>query len=101
MASGVRVKLNMAGVREALNDDGVIKECMRRASDIATAADANVAAHEDPRHPNTYDLPPHACFEGRTSRGNRCATVVARTDEAKAMQARHSTLTRAIDAGRG
>lgn len=97
----VRVKLNLRGVRELLNDDSVVAECMRRADAICLQANDNVESREDQRWPNTYEKDPHVAIESVTSKGNRCAVVIARTNEAKAMQAKHSTLTKALDAGRG
>ncbi|MBQ9620549.1 MAG: hypothetical protein IJR41_01245 [Atopobiaceae bacterium] len=88
-----KVKLNMRGVREVLNDDGVIADCMRRAERIAAAANS-----EAPE--SGYQTDPFASDEGRTTRGNRCAVVYTRTNLGKAMQAKHSTLTKAMDAGR-
>lgn len=95
MASGVRVELHLSGVRAVLNDDGVIADCMRRAEAIAGAANALMpeGGYTSAEH--------HVAREGRTSRGNRGAFVVTATNEAKAMQAKHSTLTQALDAGRG
>jgi len=95
MASGVRVKLHLSGVKAVLNDDGVIADCMRRAEAVARAADAQMpeGGYTSAEH--------HVVREGRTSRGNREVLVVTNTNEAKAMQARHNTLTNALDAGRG
>jgi hypothetical protein len=95
MASGVRVRLHLSGVKAVLNDDGVIADCMRRANAIASAADAQMpeGGYTSAKH--------HAVREGTTSRGNRGAFVITATNEAKAMQAKHNTLTNALDAGRG
>jgi len=95
MASGVRVKLHLSGVREVLNDNRVIADCMRRAEAIARAADAMMP--ENGMRTDEH----HAAREGTTSRGNREALVITTTDVSKAMQAKHNTLTNALDAGRG
>lgn len=95
MASGVRVQLHLSGVKAVLNDDGVMADCMRRAEAIASAADALMPDGGYTRAEH------HVAREGTTSRGNRSALVITNTNEAKAMQAKHSTLTQALDAGRG
>lgn len=91
----VRVKLNMAGVIALLNDDRVIADCRRRMEAVARAADAMMPenGHDTDEH--------HRVIEGTTSRGNREVSVMTVTNVAKAMQAKHSTLTKALDAGRG
>ena len=90
-----KVKLHLSGVREVLNDNRVIADCMRRANAIASAADAQMpeGGYTSAKH--------HVVREGTTSRGNRGAFVITATNEAKAMQAKHNTLTNALDAGRG
>lgn len=95
MASGVRVKINMAGVREVFNDPAVTAELRRRAEAIKAQADSLMP---DGGYTMTEH---HRVIEGRTSIGTKSELVVTNTNEAKAMQAKHSTLTRAIDAGRG
>lgn len=94
MASGVMVQLHLSGVKAVLNDDGVMADCMRRAEAIASAADALMP--ESGLHTDQH----HVAREGTTSRGNRGAFVITATNVAKAMQAKHSTLTQALDAGR-
>ena len=94
MASGVRVQLHLSGVKAVLNDDGVMADCMRRAEAIASAADALMP--ENGLHTDQH----HVAREGTTSRGNRGAFVITATNVAKAMQAKHNTLTQALDAGR-
>lgn len=91
----VRVEMNLAGIKEVLNDDGVIAECMKRARRINAAANA-----EAPEH-GYFKRQPFAVEEGTTSKGNRCAVVYTRTELGKRMQAKHSTLTHAINSGRG
>lgn len=95
MASGVDVRLNMAGVVEVLNDDRVIADCRRRMEAVARAADAMMPdnGHGTDEH--------HRVIEGTTTRGNREVSVMTVTNVAKNMQARHGTLTRALDAGGG
>jgi hypothetical protein len=90
----VKVRLNMAGVREVLNDDGVIADLMQRGERIASAADAAMPEHGYTKSEH------HTVAEGRTSRGNRDVVVVTSSNMAKGMQAKHSTLTQALDAGR-
>ena len=85
----------MRGVREVLNDPNVIKECVRRCKSIADAANESA-----PKHGYT-ESEPFAAEEGKTTRGNKCGVVYTRTNLGKAMQAKHSTLTQAMDAGRG
>ena len=94
MASGVRVKMNLSGVRQVFNDPAVTAELLRRADAIKDAADA---AMPDGGYTRTEH---HKVIEGRTRIGTHSALVVTNTNEAKAMQARHSTLTKAMDAGR-
>ena len=88
------VKLNLKGVLEALNDDGVVADCMRRAEATAESANDSLPEHGYTRA-DAFDYE-----ESKTENGNRCAVVYTRTDLAKAMQAKHSTLTDALDAGR-
>lgn len=94
MARCAKVELHLSGVKAVLNDDGVIADCMRRAEAIASAADALMPGNgmRTDRH--------HVAREGVTSRGNREALVITATNVAKAMQAKHNTLTNALDAGR-
>jgi hypothetical protein len=91
----VQVKLNLAGVKEVLNDDASVSECMKRARRIASEANSQAPDH------GYYKYPPFMTSEGRTTKGNRCAVVYTRTELGKRMQAKHSTLTKALKAGRG
>ena len=91
----VRVKLNLKGVKQVLNDDAVIADCMKRARRIHSAANAEAPDN------GYYKRKPFAVEEGTTSKGNRCAVVYTRTQLGKRMQAKHSTLTKALNAGRG
>ena len=90
----VQVKLILAGVREVLNSDAAISDCMQRARRIASAANAQAPEH------GYVSSPPFAVDEARTRRGNRCAVVYTRTTLGKRMQAKHSTLTQALGSGR-
>ena len=90
----VDVKLNLAGIREVLNSDAAISDCMQRARRIATEANSQAPEH------GYVSSPPFAVDEARTRRGNRCAVVYTRTTLGKRMQAKHSTLTKALKAGR-
>lgn len=91
----VKVKLNMAGVIEILNDDAVLAECRRRMESVARAADAMMPDNGQGTDEH------HRVIEGRTSKGNREVSVMTVTNVAKNMQAKHSTLTKALDAGGG
>ena len=95
MASGVRVKLHLKGVRAVFNDPAVTAELMRRAEAIKQAADASMP---DGGYTRTEH---HRVAQGTTRIGTHSALVVTNTNEAKGMQAKHSTLTKALDAGRG
>lgn len=91
----VRVKLKLSGVKQVLNSDGAVNAAMKSARQICAAANA-----EAPKH-GYYKRQPFAVEQSKTSKGNKCAVVYTRTDLGKAMQAKHNTLTQAIDAGRG
>lgn len=94
MAKDVRVELHLSGIREVFNDPAVTADLLRRADAIKDAADAAMpdGGYTQAEH--------HRVVQGRTSIGTSSALVVTNTNEAKAMQAKHSTLTKAIDAGR-
>lgn len=93
MASDVKVKVNSAGARELLRSAAVAADIERRAK--AITAQANGQA---PEHGYT-ESEPFTVVSGVTDRAY--STVYTRTDLGKAMQAKHSTLTKALDAGRG
>lgn len=95
----VRVKLELAGVRDVLNDDGVVGECVRLARDMAGRASSECRGLADDRGYSEID--DYDAGESRTARGNRCGVAYARSDLGRAMQARHSVLTHALAAGRG
>lgn len=94
--ANVKVELHMAGVREVFAAPGVTADLLRRGEAIARQADANVVALG-------YQDAEHHVAEVRTSRkvGTPVVAVHGITYEANASQARHSTLTQALDAGRG
>lgn len=89
-----KVKLGMRGVRDILNDYDVIEWVTDKGEAVAEAANAMAPEHG-------YYTEPFECAESTTSKGNTCVVVYTRTDLGKAMQAKHSTLTKALDAGRG
>ena len=94
MASGVKVTLHLSGVRKALNEPGVVEDCVRRCKAIADAANDDAPKH------GYKEREPFAAEEGKTGRGNKCGVAYTRTDLGKRMQAKHDTLTQAMDAGR-
>lgn len=90
----IDVRIHLAGVREVFNDPGVQADLMRRAQAIKASADALMPE-------GGYDTAEHHIVErGVSSRGIDSVVVITATNEAKGMQARHSTLTKALDAGR-
>jgi hypothetical protein len=91
----VRVKLNLSGVKEVLNSDGAVNAAMKSARKICSAANESAPEH------GYYKYKPFAVEESKTSKGNRCAVVYTRTTLGKRMQAKNSTLTKSIGAGRG
>ena len=94
MASGVRVKIHMSGVKRVFADAAVQGDLMRRGQAIADMATSLVEGYGYPAYEH------HEAKEGHTRYGNHSVLVVCATNEAKACQARHSTLTKAMDAGR-
>ena len=83
--ANVRVVLNRAGVRELLRSPEVQADLAERARRIAEAAGGEEAGFET------------SVIVG----GNRArASVITATAEAMVAEAKHRTLTRAIDAGR-
>ena len=107
----VRVKLNLSGVKEVLNNPGVVADITRRAEAIATQASANAREH----YKNVgYDGDIYVSKVTKTrKRGNTEAIVFANpgmhtgtVDNPGApigdyAQSRYSALTQAIGAGRG
>ena len=89
----VRVELHLAGVKGVLNDDGVLAFVRGRCESIAASADAMMPDNGYTRAVH------HEVIEGRTPKGNREVSVRTRSDMAKAMQAKHGTLTRALSSG--
>lgn len=94
MASRPRVVMHIKGIRATFNDPAVTADLMRRAESIAREADALMpdSGYTETEH--------HRVRQGVTSIGTHSALVITNTNLAKAMQAKHSTLTRAMDAGR-
>jgi len=91
-----KVEIHMRGVRDVFSQPGVTADLLRRGEAIARQADANVVALG-------YQDTEHHIAEVRTSRkvGTPIVAVHGITHEALAAQARHNTLTNALDAGRG
>lgn len=89
MASDIRVEINPAGARAVMNSQGVQNELLRRAMNIADAAESVSGSGV------TYaaDVQP-----GR----NRAHALVKTTDRhSRASNAKHNSLLKALDAGRG
>ncbi|MBQ1449576.1 MAG: hypothetical protein IIZ12_01395 [Eggerthellaceae bacterium] len=108
MASGVRVEMNFRGVREILNDAKVISDLERRGKSIAREATGNALKHYDDLGYDDKEI-----FVTKTTKtakhGNDEVIVFANPgihagEDGKPIgdyaQARHSSLTQAIDAGR-
>lgn len=89
----VKFKWNLQAFRDLRNSPGVIADLERRANAIAAAA--NGADRNAEGEPDGYVA---AAGPGK-NRGR--ATVVTATAPAMADNARHQTLIRALDAGRG
>ena len=83
MADRLEIKLDAAGMRELLRDEGVKADLARRARNIAAAAGPGMSTS--------------------SSRGRNRALAMVWTDTPEAMRAEAKTrkLTRSIDAGRG
>ena len=93
MASGIRVEINSHGASEILKSREVAEKLESMAKKIADAAN-----NRAPEHGYTKQEP-FAMESGTSDRAY--AVVYTRTDLGKRMQAKHSTLTQAMDAGRG
>lgn len=93
MASVLRVELHMDGIKELLNDDAVIAFTADQADAVKVVADTLMPDG----HGYTKDEH-HTVIEGTTPKGNREVSVMTTSDMAKAMQAKHSTLTKALSA---
>ena len=90
-----KVEIHMRGVLDVFSAPGVTADLLRRGEAIARQADANVVAHG-------YEDAEHHIAEVGTSRkaGTPIVMVHGVTHEAGAAQAKYSTLTQALDAGR-
>lgn len=93
MSGKVKVVINHAGARAVLNDPAVKAELLRRAQLIREAAIVS-----DPRLTGE-DIDANA-VEGRT-RARARAGVVTVTPKARNINAKHNTLLKSLDAGRG
>lgn len=92
MAKGVRVKINHSGAQAVLKSPEVARKLDSMGQAIMNAANGRA-----PEHGYT-EQEPFAMDSGVSDRAY--ATVYTRTNLGKAMQAKHGTLTQAIDAGR-
>lgn len=84
----VQIKLNSAGVKALLRDPRVAADLLRRANQIAAAADG--AANEPGAHTAEVETGPNRAR----------AAVYTETPRAMALEARDRTLTHSLDAGR-
>lgn len=91
MSRKVKVVINHAGARAVLNDPAVKAELLRRAQLIREAAIAS-----DPRL-SSEDIDANA-VDGRI---RARAGVVTVTPKARNINAKHNTLLKSLDAGRG
>ena len=92
MARGIRVEINSRGAVEILKSPEVAEKLENMGKAIMKAAN-----DEAPEHGYT-EQEPFAMESGTTDRAY--TTVYTRTNLGKRMQAKHSTLTQAMDAGR-
>lgn len=89
MANDIKVTINHAGARAVMNSQGVQNELLRRAMNIANAAEA--MSGEGVHY--AADVQP-----GK----NRAHALVKTTDRhSRASNAKHNTLLKSLDAGRG
>ena len=88
----VQVKINSAEAARILKSKEVADRINAMGEAITAAANEQAPEHG-------YDIEPFALWTGVTDRA--VASVYTRTNLGKAMQAKHSTLTQAMDAGRG
>lgn len=93
MASGIRVEINSHDAQAILKSSEVSKKLEGMGKAITDAANGQA-----PEHGYT-EREPFAMASGVTDRAY--VNVYTRTNLGKAMQAKHSTLTQAMDAGRG
>lgn len=92
MARGVRVEINSRGAQAILKSPEVAEKLKDMGRAIMRAANDKA-----PEHGYT-EQEPFAMESGTTDRAY--TTVYTRTDLGKRMQAKHSALTQAMDAGR-
>ncbi len=87
-----KVEIHVAGVRYTCNQPGVLDLVQSVADGVCDAA--NAAMPE-----NDYKSPHHKTIVGKTKHGIQEVSVYTATDLAKAMQAKHDTLTKALTGG--
>ena len=92
MARGIRVEINSSGAQAILKSPEVAKKLESMGKAIMDAAN-----DQAPEHGYT-EQEPFAMESGTSDRA--FVNVYARTELGKRMQAKHSTLTQAMDAGR-
>ena len=92
MARGIRVEINSSGAQAILKSSEVAEKLEDMGKAITKAAN-----DEAPEHGYT-EQEPFAMESGTSDRA--FVNVYTRTNLGKAMQAKHSTLTQAMDAGR-
>ena len=92
MARGIRVKINEQGAVQVLKSRAVTEKLNDMGKKITDAANGKA-----PEHGYTEQTP-FAMESGATDRA--FVNVYTRTNLGKAMQAKHDTLTQAMDAGR-
>lgn len=90
-------KWNMRGVEEVFRSSGVVSDERSRMQRVCDKANELV---EELYPNNGYAMPHFVLQQYRTTHGNVGYNVHANTDLAKHAQAKHSVLTRAMDAGR-
>lgn len=93
MAS-VKVKWNRAGYWELLNSAEVLRKLQEEAETVAEIANAEMPESD-------YRMPHHLTTVGRTRHDVQEVSVYTATDLARAMQAKHDTLTKALRAAGG
>ena len=93
MARGIRVEINSAEAQRILKSAAVTEKLEDMGERITDKANGMAPEHGYTEHE------PFAMESGTSDRA--FVNVYARTDLGKAMHAKHSTLTKAMDAGRG
>lgn len=87
-----RVELHLTGVRATLNQPEVLKLTQSTADIVRARADAEMP-------PSGVKAPHHKTIVGKTKHGIQEVSVYTNTEFAKAMQAKHDTLTKALTGG--